>query len=780
MLSRTLLLSLLVCAWPACLQAAHIDKTMTLVEAIEATRSEGVQVSYSSRLVTADMRVAVLPRSREPLAALGEVLAPFGLELSAGRNGRHLVVRARPAEASIEANVTEVSRPARPAIDEITVIASHHRLFDRNGGAGQFLSAEEIELMPHLADDAFRALHKLPGVAANDFQAPFNLRGGHIGETGVRINGMEIIDPYHMRTLYRPLSIIDPGIIGEAELVSGGMTADMGNYLSGMVSIETDRLESHAQHELGVSFLTAVARSKGWFADGRGDYLVSVRRGWLDLIADKVADDSGELSPEYLDTFLQASYDLTRYTSVQGHLLYAADEVRFIDTGDGEDIAEDSSSLYTWITVDSEPTDRLRITGSVFHGETEGVDDGQQDNLPGELIFRRLATDNSYTGIETDIEYQIASNHLLKLGARYREYASEYDYDLDATRQTSLYNNGLPFFVVRDVAASLDGDDTGAYGAYRVGIGDALVLEAGLRWDRYRTDGNRSYSKLSPRLNTNWSLGARTELRVAWGEHYQPHYFNELDAIDGVVEWYAPEKAEHRIVGLSHAFVAGQELRVEVYDKRYRNPRPRFETVLDFYEFARESNFDRVLVRPTSAHAQGVEVTLQRRAEGSFDWWFSYAWAKVHDVVDDEEVPRDWDQRHAVTAGLTWRREPWRATVIGRYRSGWPRTPLVPVPVFDNAGDLVGVQPDLSGRNSTRFDNYSRVDVRVARDFDVPRGELTAYLEIFNIFDSRNPCCTSNHFLELDAGVSVSPVIDDYLPRFPSFGFLWRFGQGVN
>ena len=54
------------------------------------------------------------------------------------------------------------------------------------------------------------------------------------------------------------------------------------------------------------------------------------------------------------------------------------------------------------------------------------------------------------------------------------------------------------------------------------------------------------------------------------------------------------------------------------------------------------------------------------------------------------------------------------------------------------------------------------------------------FLEVFNIFDARNPCCTSNHILDLRSGVSVSPVVDDYLPRFPSFGFLWRFGQGVD
>lgn len=771
---------LLVAAWPSCAMAAPIDATMSLDEAIDAVRAEGVPVSYSSRLVDADMRVQSVPQSNEPLAALREALAPFGLELSAGRNGRYLVVRSNTAgNVADDQFEPQAGTPSRPTIDEITVVASQHNLFDQDGASRQFLSGDEIELMPHLADDAFRALHRLPGVAANDFQAPFNLRGGHLGELGVRINGMEVIDPYHMRTLYRPLSIIDPGIIGAAQLVSGGMTVETGNYLSGMVNIETDRLDSHAQHEVGISFITAVARSKGWFAGGRGDYLFSVRRGWLDLIASEVADDSGELSPEYFDTFLQVSYDLTPATAMQAHVLYASDEVRFIDAGDGEDLAEDSSSLYAWVTLDSEPSDQLRLKGSLFYANTDGMEDGHQINPPHEVILRDYETGSSYAGVETQLEYRLASSHLLRFGARYREFSSDYDYDLDATRQTSLYNNGLPFTILRDVAGEVEGDDVGIYAAYRVGLTESVVLEAGLRWDRYSKKDDRSYSETSPRLNAKWSLGDRTELRAAWGRYHQPQFLNELDAIDGTLDWFAPEKAEHRVVGLSHTFLSGPDFTLEAYDKRYRNPRPRFETVLDFYEFARESNFDRVLVRPSSARAYGIEASLQQRKGRNVDWWLSYSWSNVHDVVDGVDVPRNWDQRHAVTAGLTWRSDKWRATAIGRYRSGWPRTPFVPVPVFDPEGNLVGIEPDLSGRNSARFDDYSRVDVRVARDFRVRRGELTVYLEVFNIFDAQNPCCTSNHILDLAQGVSVSPVVDDYLPRFPSFGFLWRFGQGV-
>ncbi|MFQ5609473.1 MAG: TonB-dependent receptor plug domain-containing protein, partial [Woeseiaceae bacterium] len=647
---------MLVLVWPSLSPAATVEESMSIAEAIEVLRADGVHVSYSTRLVRPDMYVHAAPTREEPIEALAEILNSHSLELSLGRRGRYLVVRSNRPAAEPDDRQDQLLRdaPTSRAIDNVVVVGSQHRLFDRDGLSRQFLSGEEIELVPHLADDSFRAIHILPGVAANDFQAPFNLRGGHLSETGVRINGMEIIDPYHMRTLFRPLSIIDPGIIGEAQLVSGGMTAETGRYLSGMVNIETDRLDTHAQHEIGVSFLTAVARSKGWFADGRGDYHVSIRRGWLDLIASEVADDSGELEPRYLHAFLQASYDLTSATAVQAHLLYAADDVRFVDTGDGEDISEESRSVYGWVTVDSDVGDQARIKASVFHGMTDGLDDGRQINPPEELIFRRLDATSTYSGIESSFEYILGTDQLLRFGARHRTFSSEYDYDLDSTRRTSFNNNGELFSTLRDIDIKADGDDIGVFGSYRFGLGDSIVLEAGLRWDRYRKKDDRSYSRVSPRLNAMWSVGDKTELRFAWGVHQQPHFLNELDVIDGVTEWYAPEEAEHRIASLTHEFQSGLNLSLEAYDKKYRNLRPRFETVIDEYEFARESNFDRVLVRPSSGRAYGVEVALQRRSDQGIDWWFNYSWSHINDQVDGIDVPRNWDQRHAATAGVTW------------------------------------------------------------------------------------------------------------------------------
>jgi outer membrane receptor protein involved in Fe transport len=268
-------------------------------------------------------------------------------------------------------------------------------------------------------------------------------------------------------------------------------------------------------------------------------------------------------------------------------------------------------------------------------------------------------------------------------------------------------------------------------------------------------------------------------LRFAWGDYYQAQAIQDLAIPDGDTSYYEPQQAEHRVIGLRYRLGSHLDLQADIYQKRYKSLRPRYENLLDIYEFAPESNFDRTRVEPQKGEARGVELTLRSRAAGPVDWWLNYTWSKVDDTISGVEVPRSWDQRNALTANLAWHGGRWSVSVVARYHSGWPRTPLLVEPVIDDNDNIVGVIPDLTQRNSATFDNYSRVDFRVSRHVPLSRGSFEYYFELFNVFDSKNECCTSDHTLSIGSGISVAPEIDDYLPLFPSFGFVWRFGPGA-
>ena len=763
--------------------AGPIHDRMTLVEAIDVARESGVDIAYSSRLVEDWMLVRNNPSSDEPVAALRQALQAYGLDLDAGPGGKWLVIKSDNSRVGTDAAVVEAPKarpgsPVRPAIEEIRIIGSRHGMFDRRGAADQFLNGEEIQQMPHIADDAFRAVHRLPGVAASDFQAPFNLRGGTVDEVKVKLDGLEIIEPYHMRTLYRPLSVIDPGIIEEAQLLSGGFTAEYGNHSSGVIDISTRRPDSQPAHEIGVSFVSAFARSGGAFADDRGSYFVSARRGYLDLLAEQVTDPGEELQPRYADLYGRLSYLVGDRTDVSLQVLLSQDDVSFVDPGDGEDFGEEGALQYAWLSVDFEPVPGVQSSTVFFSSHAESTEDGSQFFFPEEDISRFLDIDTRQLGVRTDWAIAIHDRHMFRFGARYRSTETDYDYDLNSVRRTAFVNNSEPFIIVRDIDMTADGDDIGAYATWRVQASERWYLEAGLRWDTQDWGNVRNDSQVSPRLNALYQVADRTELRFAWGRYFQPHAVQDLMVIDGDTRFYEPNEAQHSVVGIRHEFASGLQLQADLYDKQYDVVRPRYENLLDIYEFAAESNYDRAFLAPDAARAYGAEFTLRSRGDTSLDWWLSYTWAKVSDDFADETVYRSWDQRHAVTASITWHGDKWTLSAVGRYHSGWPRTPLMASPVLDPSGNVIGIDADLSEWNSRRFDDYSRVDLRASRQVPVSSGSFEFYLEVFNVLNTQNQCCTSNHNLNIGSSVSVSPTFDEYLPLFPSFGFVWKFGPG--
>lgn len=770
-----------LCVIAAAANANGIAKDMRLSDAIQAARAGGLEVVYSSQKVRSWMRVQKAPSSDEPLSALREALREFDLDLRAGPGGRWLVVDMDPNTRSAVEPPSVDSGPVyvAPTLDEISVISSRYSLYSRDGSSEQFLSGDEIRLMPHFADDAFRAFHRLPGAAANDFQAPFNLRGGAVDEVKVVLDGLELFEPYHMRTLFSPLSIIDPGIVGDAQVLSGGFTAEYGNHMSGVIDMTTRQPESESTHEVGVSFVNAFARTSGSFASGKGQYLVSARRGYLDLLAEAIVDEDEELTPRFSDIFAHASYSLSDSLDISANVLFAADDVKFINQSEGENVGEDSKLGYAWLTLEAAPSDRLTITNVLFTGTVDTDEKGESIDLPLERVVRLFERDIDVSGLRTDTVWKVGERSLWKIGGRYRELRAQFDYDLDSLRQTDLTNNGVPFTLLRNIDTLREGEDIGVYAAFRFQPFDNFTGEIGARWDKQTYSDIADDTQTSPRINAFYQLGKRTELRAGWGRFYQPQGIQDLQVADGLTNYFPAQKAEHRTIGVTHRYASGLDLQLDIYVKEYSDLQPRFENALDSFQFAAESSFDRIRVDAESARSRGIELTLHDRQSSKLDWWVNFTWSEAEDRIDGRNVPRRWDQRFASTGNLTWHMENWTLNATARFHSGWPRTQLEVTPAFDDTGRFIGAESDLSNLNAEYYDDYFRIDVRLSRSVELSNSNVEFYVEVFNLLDTENRCCVTGHNLQLSPSVTTTPNFGDQLPFFPSFGFVWTFGPGA-
>ncbi len=123
------------------------------------------------------------------------------------------------------------------SIETIDVTASRVSLATA-GASETFLDREDVQRMPHLADDAVRMLKVLPGVTGGDFSAALNIRGGRREEALLTIDGAEIHNGFHFRDIDGALSVLDTNLVQGIDFITGGMTAEYGDYMSGVVGLQ--------------------------------------------------------------------------------------------------------------------------------------------------------------------------------------------------------------------------------------------------------------------------------------------------------------------------------------------------------------------------------------------------------------------------------------------------------------------------------------------------------------------------------------------------------------
>src|SRR4051812_31335487 len=109
----------------------------------------------------------------------------------------------------------QTAPPAEPVVKlaEVVVTPSRFGVADERVGVGATLTAAELETLPQIGNDLYRSIARLPGLAADDFTAAFWVRGAPNRELLARLDGVELIEPFHLKDIDGALSIVDPTTI---------------------------------------------------------------------------------------------------------------------------------------------------------------------------------------------------------------------------------------------------------------------------------------------------------------------------------------------------------------------------------------------------------------------------------------------------------------------------------------------------------------------------------------------------------------------------------------
>jgi hypothetical protein len=687
--------------------------------------------------------------------------------------------------------------PAPFRLAEITVTPGSFSFLEAAPVTGRTMSRAAIQAAP-FGEDLFRALNRLPGLSSGDYGAQFSIRGGRQDETLILLNGLEIYEPVHLKDFNEgALSIFDVEAMDGVDLLTGGFSARYGDKRSGVMNI-TSRTPTEAgmRLTLGASFANAHALAEGTFADSKGAWLVSGRRGFAD-VALRIISKNETKAPSYEDVFATMSYRIHPNHTLALNVLHAGDRYQFGingTTGFNDTIRTRESAdngygnSYAWLTLQSLVGEHLSVKTLASAGKVTASRRGDETVVPNPLELYGVEghRDFSVLGFKQDFNYQRSDRMVLDWGYDLRSMHADFDWTTrvrqDPDNPTPDTTGYYPHTTRKSKKA--DGTTIGAYVSGRLQLFDPLTLDVGMRYDGATYTHDRDWS---PRLHALVRLSDGDRLRAGWGQYRQRQGIADENAFDGLNRYFPSELSEQWTLGFEHRFADAGSLRVEAYHKTGSRLRPILRNWKSGLNVFPEVAEDRILVYPEAATSKGVELYLDHRlgsrvrVRGGYALAFAEERLSRIDHVNDPLKPpfsptHPWpqDQRHAVNADVTYRLSPnWSITSALTFHSGWPITEEIGVPVRKRNGQMdLAVRPDsLYGG---RLPPYQRLDVRLTRQKETRNGDFRFFLEVINLTNHENVLGYDVFVVRDASGVlTLQRDTETWFSILPSLGVSW-------
>ena len=740
-------------------------------------------------------------------------VAGTGLCSASDQNGRFAAIDARPGLVQLEVRIesggtllsgtvqvragqtseVRLELPEVAAVEtSVTVSAAALLVPDEVVSSGVSIQNREIAKTAGTLEDVSRYVSTLPGVVTGsaDFRNDIIVRGGSPLENLFVVDNIEIpnINSFaNLASAGGTVSLLDVQLIEDVTFLTGGYPAPYINRLSSVMQVaqrEGSRDRFHARATLAYAGAGGVV--EGPWARGKGSWIVSARRSFLDLFTDDIGFGG---VPVYYSFTGKAVRDFGNFDRIWVTSITGIDSIRLGLTEDTEpdeslgafDIryaGRRNATGFNWqrilgtrgvgllglthssATVDSTVKDLVR-SGPVPSELSVG-----QAIAAGAVTFRQDSTED-----ETTIKYDLTI-HAGRAG-EYRVGGAQKFFVNDYVTLSPVGYDG-PFAVVPDlnpidVRERFTATQGSAYVQGTHKFGRRMRVTVGGRFDRYAQFGV-SNLRMSPRAGVSVAIAENLSWNASWGIYHQlPVYlflaaFPENRAL-------IPARSDHWISGLSWTPKRNLRVTLEAYSKRYKD----YSVATQFPALSLANVGDTFDVRDilypmTSAgrgRVHGVELFAEKKFSEKWFGQLNVAYSRArHAGLDGKLRPGAFDRPFAFNA-VGGRRigRKWEVAFRTAYLTGRPYTP------FDielSESQRRGVF-DLGRVNTMRYIPFFTLDLRLDRTFLVRDREVVVYAGLQNVTGRRNQTTL------LWNRVTNSPRFPTGLSRFLIVGWEWNF-----
>ena len=586
----------------------------------------------------------------------------------------------------------------------------------------QDIPREQITRIPGARGDALTAVRSLPGVgnAVGGGSGPglVVIRGAAPEDSRITIDGIEIPVLYHFFGLQ---SVLPSEFIANIEFLPGGFGPEEGRSTGGVINVVT-RAEA-APETTGfaeLSFINLAGFVQTPLSKEHGLTLtVAGRRSLIDFILPAVVGDSVNFTtaPQYYDGQLRVDWR----------------------RGEGDRVsvlAMTSFDLLSLISNDFDPNEPEFAGG--FDNETsftkviaqwsksKGPWTNRLVGAVGTSGFRIEIGDDRYIKVKQlsgevrdDLAWSPRRSLKVRAGAEVRINPREVN-----VRFPQQPPEGQPppsnFSTLPLIEQQLEFSNSVAssYVAADLRPDDRTTISGGVRLDYY---DHLSATTISPRLQLNRELDDQLTVRAAGGLYTRNFEFGE-----SVPDYVEPERAWQVVGGADVKLADGLTASASLF---YTD---RFDLLTVDPLLARTMP-ERSYVNTGTGRSYGVEYLVKAQRKNFFGW-LAYTYSRS-DRVDRAGADRrlfDFDQTHNVIAVGSWKLgKKWEIGARWQYATGQPETPVVGSVYLADANAYVAMYGPV---NSQRIEDYHAADVRIDRRWKWDSFELSAFLDITNVY----------------------------------------------
>lgn len=647
-------------------------------------------------------------------------------------------------------------------VDEVEVIDKYVRDKSDTRTSVIEINPENAKVLPGAVEDVFRTLQTLPGVLApNDFSSQLVVRGSGPDQNLIVIDGVEIFNPYR---LYGAVSMFNPDVVTDVNLVTGGFPAKYGDRLSAVLDVSNREgdLSSSFKGSVNASILSAnfVLEGKNPF-NINGSWLFNSRRTYYDLIIEPFVKNTGLVKdnvsfPNFYDLqgkivfgpFKGHKFSLIGIHSQDGVDVVSGKNRKTPDSIAVDNITLNNMTAFTWQYASSRNLiNKVQFSYYLNGGNTDfdsqildpslnrkKYEDVLPDTISQYLLgfglkqvfnFRKLS-------LEDNIIF-LWGNNSFEAGAGIDVIRSKIDFDFTLDPRLLAIFTSNPNFrtVFDDISDIKDFNRIRFYIQNKFAIGERFFIQPGFRVDNYFII-DKSY--FSPRISISYALDEITTLRTSWGIFYQsPGYEKLRDR--GILFNFSKEnttpleaeKAIHYVIGIERWVDNEWNLKLETYYKDFRDLiYPKYVDGSKFYTElipGRDPKFLSSWTRPVAVpndsltqipvnssygEAYGLEILLAKinKTFGSkITGWVSYSLAYANRFERGIKTPFIFDQRHTFNLVLNYQlNDIWDLGLRWQYGSGFPYTSpdgIKPrIILTDTNGDLIPETPTIDYRTT--------------------------------------------------------------------------------